>query len=91
MVEAVQQWWWTEAIVEYHRIVSYSAFVKQIDILHSFLRRPHTDRFPDDVPKKLRRNRNRNPCEKSATGVENAGIRRIPAGICNLEVRNIKI
>ena len=24
MVEAAQQWWWTEAIVEYQRIVSYS-------------------------------------------------------------------
>ncbi len=56
--EVAQQWWWTEIIVEYHRIVSYSVFVQQIDILHSFLRRPHTDRFPDDVLKKLRQNRN---------------------------------
>jgi hypothetical protein len=24
MVQAARQWWWTEAIVEYHRIVSYS-------------------------------------------------------------------
>ncbi len=34
--------------------------------------------------KKLRRNRNRDSCEKSATGTENKGIRRIPAGIGNL-------
>jgi hypothetical protein len=27
MVEVAQQWWGTEAIVEYHRIVSYSVFV----------------------------------------------------------------
>ncbi len=64
MVEAAQQWWWTEAFVEYHRIVSYSVFGYQIDILRSFLHRPHTDRFPDDVLKKLRRNRNRDSCEK---------------------------
>ncbi len=32
----------------------------------------------------LRRNRNHDSCEKSATGTENTGIRRIPAGICNL-------
>ncbi len=83
-VEAVQQWWWTEAIVEYHRIVSYSVFVYQIDILHSFLRRPHTDRFPDDVLKKLRRNRNLDSCEKSTTGAEETGIQRIPTGITNL-------
>jgi hypothetical protein len=36
------------------------------------------------VLKKLRRNRNRDSCEKNATGTENAGIRRIPADICNL-------
>ncbi len=84
MVEAAQRWWWTEAIVEYHRIALFSVFVSQIDILRSFLCKPHTDRFPDDVLKKLRRNRNHDSCEKSATGMENAGIRRIPAGICNL-------
>jgi hypothetical protein len=84
MVEAAQQWWWTEAIVEYHRIVSYSVFVYQIDILHSFLRRPHTDRFPYDVLKKLRPNKNCDSCEKSATGAEETGIRRIPTGITNL-------
>jgi hypothetical protein len=27
MVEAAQQWRWTEAIIEYHRIASYSVFV----------------------------------------------------------------
>jgi hypothetical protein len=85
MVEAAQRWWWTEAIVEY-RIVSYSVFVYQIDILRSFLRRPHTDRFPDDVLKKNRRNRNHDSCIKSTTGVEKTGIRRIPAGICNLGI-----
>ncbi len=78
MVVAVQQWrrsngeggaamvvYRNHRRVWYHRIVLYSVFVKQIDILHSFLRRPHTDRFPDDVQKKLRRNRNRDSCEKS--------------------------
>jgi hypothetical protein len=33
---------------------------------------------------RFRRNRNRDSCEKNATGTENTGIRRIPAGICNL-------
>ena len=37
--------------------------------------------------KKLRRNRNRDSCEKSATGTENTEIRRIPAGITNLAGR----
>ncbi len=65
--------------VEYLRF-----FVYQIYFLRSFLRRPHTDRFPDDVLKKLRRNRNRDSCEKNATGAEKTGILRIPAGIGNL-------
>jgi hypothetical protein len=43
---------------------------------------PHTDRIPKGVAKMLRRNRNRNSCEKNATGTENTGILRIPAGIC---------
>jgi len=34
--------------------------------------------------KKILRNRNRDSCEKSATGEENTGILRIPAGITNL-------
>jgi hypothetical protein len=34
--------------------------------------------------KKLWQNRNRDSCEKIATGMENIGIRRIPAGIGNL-------
>ena len=67
--------------VEYLRF-----FVYQIHFLRSFLRRPHTDRFPDDVLKKLRRNRNRDSCEKNATGVEKTGIRRIPAGMGNLGI-----
>ncbi len=52
--------------------------------LRLYLRRPHTDRISEGVPKKLRRNRNRDSCEKSATGTENTGIWRIPAGITNL-------
>jgi hypothetical protein len=40
--------------------------------------------IPEEVPKKLWRNRNRDSCEKSAIGMENTGIRRIPAGITNL-------
>ncbi len=72
--------------VWYYRIVLYSAFVEQIDILRNFLRGPNTDRFPDDVPKKLQWNRNRDSCEKSATGAEKIGIRGIPAGIGNLEI-----
>jgi hypothetical protein len=32
----------------------------------------------------FRRNRNRDSCEKNATGTENTEIRRIPAGIGNL-------
>ncbi len=58
--------------------------VYQIHFLRSFLRRPHTDRFPDDVLKKLRWNRNCDSYEKNATGAEKTGIQRIPAGIGNL-------
>ncbi len=76
--------WWTEAIVEYYGIVSYSVFVYQIDSQCSFLCRPHTDRFPEGVPKILWRNRNHDSCEKNATGMEKTGIQRIPAGIGNL-------
>ena len=56
-------------------------FFEQSHFLHSILRRPHTDRIPEGVPKKFQRNRNRDSCEKSATETENTGIRRIPAGI----------
>jgi hypothetical protein len=49
-----------------------------------FLHGLHTDRITEGVPKKFRRNRNHDSCEKSATGAENAGILRIPAGITNL-------
>ena len=59
-------------------------FLQQIHFLRIILRRPHTDRIPEGVPKKFRRNRNRDSCEKSATGAENTGILRIPAGITNL-------
>jgi len=52
------------------------------------LRLPHTYRISEGVKKKLRRNRNHNSCEKSATGMENTGIRRIPAGIGNLDDSN---
>ena len=40
-------------------------FFLQIHFLRSILRRPHTNRIPDDVPKKLRRNRNCDSCEKN--------------------------
>jgi hypothetical protein len=66
-------------------------FVYQIHFLRSFLCRPHTDRFPDVVLKKLWRNRNRDSCEKNATGTENTGIWRIPAGMCNLASRLILV
>jgi len=36
--------------------------------------------------KRSRRNRNRDSCEKSATGAENTGILRIPVGITNLDL-----
>ncbi len=50
--------------VRCHRIELYSVFVYQIDIPCSFLRRPHTDRFPEGVPKKLWRNRNHDSSKK---------------------------
>ena len=57
-------------------------------VLFKFLRlylcRPDTDRISEGVPKKLQRNRNRDSCEKSATGTENTGILRISAGITNV-------
>jgi len=49
----------------------------------------HTDRITEGPPKKFRRNRNRDSCEKSATGAENTGILRIPAGITNLATRRV--
>ncbi len=77
--------WWTEAIVEYHRIASYSVFSnKLISYVASYVS-PIQTGFLMTFWQKLRRNRNPDFCEKSATGTENAGIRRIPAGICNLE------
>jgi hypothetical protein len=54
-------------------------FVQQIYFLRCFLRRPHTDRFPDDVPKKLRRNRNRDSCEKKG---DRNGKNRNPEDSC---------
>ena len=42
-------------------------FFSQIHFLRCILRKPHTDRFPDDVPKHLRRNRNHVSCEKNTT------------------------
>ncbi len=41
------------------------------------------------LKKKLRWNRNRDSCEKSATGTEKKGIQRIPAGIGNLGLREV--
>jgi hypothetical protein len=52
---------------------------------YGYVRRPGTDRIPEGVKKKLRRNRNPDSCGKSATGTEKTGIRRIPAGIGNLD------
>jgi hypothetical protein len=57
----------------------------QIHFLCSILRRPqHTDRISEGVLKMFRRNRNHDSCKKNATGTENIGIRRIPAGTGNL-------
>jgi len=47
----------------------------------------HTDRITEGAPKKFLRNRNRDSCEKSATGAENTGILRVPAGITNLDLK----
>jgi len=63
-------------------------FFKSYVASYSYVRRPGTDRISEEVNKKLRRNRNRDSCGKSATGTENTGIRRIPAGICNLGAAN---
>jgi hypothetical protein len=60
-------------------------FFKSYVASYGYVRRPGTDRISEEVKKKLRRNRNRESCGKSATGTENTGIRRIPAGICNLD------
>ena len=59
-------------------------FLQQIHFLRIILRRPHTDSIPEGAPKMFLRNRNHDSCEKSATGAENTGILRIPAGITNL-------
>ena len=87
----VASWWYgmvvaaKEAAVVYvrSRVRTY-VFFEQIHFLRSILRRPHTDMIPEGAPKKFPRNRNRDSCEKSATGMENTGIRRIPTGMCNL-------
>jgi hypothetical protein len=60
-------------------------FFKSYVASYGYVRRPGTDRISEEVKKKLRRNSNRDSCGKSATGTENTGIRRIPAGICNLD------
>ncbi len=59
-------------------------FFKSYVASYGYVCRPGTDRIPEGVPKKFLRNRNRDSCEKSATGEENTGILRIPAGITNL-------
>ena len=61
-------------------------FFKSYVASYGYVRRPGTDRISEEVKKKLRRNRNRDSCGKSATGTENTGIRRIPAGITNLAI-----
>ncbi len=60
-------------------------FFKSYVASYGYVRRPGTDRIPEGVPKKFLRNRNRDSCGKSATGTENTGIRRIPAGKGNLD------
>ncbi len=62
-------------------------FFKSYVASYGYVRRPGTDRIPEGVPKKFLRNRNRDSCEKSATGEENTGILRIPAGITNLGLK----
>mgnify|MGYP006178820031 CR=1 FL=1 len=62
-------------------------FFKSYVASYGYVRRPGTDRIPEGVPKKFPRNRNHDSCEKSATGEENTGILRIPAGITNLACR----
>ena len=58
-------------------------FFKSYVASYGYVRRPGTDRIPEGVPKKFLRNRNRDSCEKSATGEENTGILRISTGITN--------
>ncbi len=76
----VVSWWY---LVRGSGSVTYDStcVFLQIHFLRSILRRPHTDRISEGVKKKFRRNRNRDSCGKSATGAENTGIRRIPAGL----------
>jgi hypothetical protein len=59
-------------------------FFKSYVASYGYVRRPGTERIPEGVKKKLRRNRNPDSCGKGATGTEKTGIRRIPAGIGNL-------
>ena len=51
-------------LCRYHTYLDYVFFL-QIHFLRSILPRTHTDRFPDDVLKKLRQNRNCVSCEKT--------------------------
>ena len=77
---------WFEGIVVTHKIFRlffFKSYVASYGRAHGYVRRSSTDRIPEGV-KKLRRNRNPDSCGKSATGMEKTGIRRIPAGICNL-------
>jgi hypothetical protein len=62
----------------------FKSYVASYGHAHCYVPRPGTDRIPEGVPKKFLRNRNHDSCEKSATGEENTGIPRIPAGITNL-------
>jgi hypothetical protein len=63
-------------------------FFKSYVASYGYVCRPGTDRIPEGVKKKLRRNRNPDSCGKSATGTEKTGIWRIPAGIGNLGPSN---
>ena len=53
-------------------------------VARGYVCRPGTERIPEEEKKRFLRNKNRDSCEKSATGEENTGILRIPAGITNL-------
>jgi hypothetical protein len=50
----------------------------------AYIRRPYKTGIPAMFLKLFRRNTNRDSCEKHSTGTGITGIRRIPAGKCNL-------
>ena len=60
--------WWFELRTR-SLIVLFKSYVGTT-VAHGYVRRPGTDRIPEGVPRKFLRNRNRDSCEKSATGEE---------------------